>query len=174
MRPAGILCKIAMNYKSKVQFQFNSVTANAKSVLSVLGAGVKNGDEIEVVCDGVDEEEALKAVIAGLKMVLANNIEGRGRQLLLPYAIYGAFAFFGYGVSKKMNFFVAAGCVLLVAASVMGLYFYKKDQSLVSFAFCFLLFWTAGEGLGVMQLSNLQSSWTNQTWLSFGGFYLLF
>lgn len=41
LRPAGILCKIAMNYKSKVQFQFNSVTANAKSVLSVLGAGVK-------------------------------------------------------------------------------------------------------------------------------------
>ena len=49
LRPAGILCKIAMNYKSKVQFQFNSVTANAKSVLSVLGAGVKNGDEIEEV-----------------------------------------------------------------------------------------------------------------------------
>ena len=41
LRPAGILCKIAMNYKSKVQFQFNSVTANAKSILSVLGAGVK-------------------------------------------------------------------------------------------------------------------------------------
>ena len=52
LRPAGILCKIAMNYKSKVQFQFNSVTAN---------------DEIEVVCDGVDEEEALKAVIAGIE-----------------------------------------------------------------------------------------------------------
>ena len=67
LRPAGILCKIAMNYKSKVQFQFNSVTANAKSVLSVLGAGVKNGDEIEVVCDRVDEEEALKAVIAGIE-----------------------------------------------------------------------------------------------------------
>ena len=49
LRPAGILCKIAMNYKSKVQFQFNSVTANAKSVLSVLGAGVKNGDEIEEI-----------------------------------------------------------------------------------------------------------------------------
>lgn len=33
----------------------------------MLGAGVKNGDEIEVVCDGVDEEEALKAVIAGIE-----------------------------------------------------------------------------------------------------------
>ena len=65
--PAGILCKISMNYKSKLQFLFNSVTATAKSVLSVLGAGVKNGDEIEVVCDGVDEEEALKAVIAGIE-----------------------------------------------------------------------------------------------------------
>ena len=105
-------------------------------------------------------------------MVLANNIEGRGRQLLLPYAIYGAFAFLAM-VLEKNDFFVAAGCVLLVAASVMGLYFYKKDQSLVSFRFLLSVFWTAGEGLGVMQLSNLQSSWTNQTWLSFGGFYLL-
>ena len=71
-------------------------------------------------------------------MVLANNIEGRGRQLLLPYAIYGAFAFLAM-VLEKNDFFVAAGCVLLVAASVMGLYFYKKDQSLVSLsAFCFL------------------------------------
>ena len=59
-------------------------------------------------------------------MVLANNIEGRGRQLLLPYAIYGAFAFLAM-VLEKNDFFVAAGCVLLVAASVMGLYFYKKD-----------------------------------------------
>ena len=28
---------------------------------------IENGDEIEVVCDGVDEEEALKAVIAGIE-----------------------------------------------------------------------------------------------------------
>ena len=93
--------------------------------------------------------------------------------MLLPYAIYGAFAFFAM-VLEKNEFFVAAGCVLLVAAAVMGIYFYKKDQSLVSFRFLLSVFWTAGEGLGVMQLSNLQSSWTNQTWLSFVGFYLLF
>lgn len=46
---------------------------------------------------------------------------------------------FGYGV-RKNDFFVAAGCVLLVAASVMGLYFYKKDQSLVSFRFLLSVF----------------------------------
>ena len=36
--------------------------ANAKSVLSVLGACVKCGDEIEIFCDGEDEEAALKAM----------------------------------------------------------------------------------------------------------------
>ena len=67
LRPAGILCKIAMNYKSKVQFQFNSVTANAKSVLSVLGACVKCGDEIEFTCEGEDENEALQALVSAIE-----------------------------------------------------------------------------------------------------------
>ena len=63
LRPAGILCKEAMKYKSLITFSFRESTANAKSVLSVLGACVKCGDEIELVCDGVDEEEALQALI---------------------------------------------------------------------------------------------------------------
>ena len=38
--------------------------ANAKSVLSVLGACVKSGDEIELICEGEDEETALREMIA--------------------------------------------------------------------------------------------------------------
>ena len=63
LRPAGILCKEAMKYKSLITFSFRESTANAKSVLSVLGACVKCGDEIELVCDGDDEAEALQALI---------------------------------------------------------------------------------------------------------------
>jgi phosphocarrier protein len=63
LRPAGILCKEALLYKSKISFKVRNVTANAKSVLSVLGACVKCGDEIELVCEGADEQEALKAVL---------------------------------------------------------------------------------------------------------------
>ncbi|MBQ6575798.1 MAG: HPr family phosphocarrier protein, partial [Lachnospiraceae bacterium] len=44
-------------------FSFRESTANAKSVLSVLGACVKCGDEIEFVCEGDDESEALQALI---------------------------------------------------------------------------------------------------------------
>lgn len=106
-------------------------------------------------------------------MVLANKMGGRGIKVLLPYAMYSIFAV-SAAVLEQNNCFVAAGIVLLCTAVVMSLYFYKKDQSLVSFRFLLSLFWTAGEGLAVMQLSNLQSTWNAQTWLSFSGFYLFF
>ena len=67
LRPAGILCKEAMEYKSLITFRFRENTANAKSVLSVLGACVKSGDEIELMCEGEDEEEALKALINAIE-----------------------------------------------------------------------------------------------------------
>lgn len=60
LRPAGELCKRAMNYQSSVTFKIGRTTANAKSVLSVLAACVKYGDVIELFCDGADEVEALK------------------------------------------------------------------------------------------------------------------
>lgn len=64
LRPAGILCKEAMNYKSLITFNFRETTANAKSVLSVLGACIKSGDEIELICEGADEEQALASLVA--------------------------------------------------------------------------------------------------------------
>ncbi len=67
LRPAGVLCKEAMKYKSVTTFTFRESTANAKSVLSVLGACVKNGDEIEFVCQGEDEEEALKGLVEAVE-----------------------------------------------------------------------------------------------------------
>ena len=67
MRPAGILCKTAMQFKSVITFTFKENTANAKSVLSVLGACVKCGDEVEFVCEGEDEEQALKTLIEAIE-----------------------------------------------------------------------------------------------------------
>ena len=67
LRPAGILWKEAMKYKSLITFTFRDNTANAKSVLSVLGACVKCGDEIEFACQGEDEEEALRALVQAVE-----------------------------------------------------------------------------------------------------------
>ena len=56
-----------MQFKSLITFTFRDSTANAKSVLSVLGACVKSGDEIELKCEGEDEEEALKTLVAAVE-----------------------------------------------------------------------------------------------------------
>ena len=65
VKPAGSLCKEAMKFKSKVTYCYGSGnTANAKSVLSVLGSSIKYGEEIELVCDGEDEETALAHLVA--------------------------------------------------------------------------------------------------------------
>lgn len=64
LRPAGLFCKTALDFESKVTFRCKNTEANAKSVLSVLGACVKSGDEIEIMCEGKDEERALVAMVA--------------------------------------------------------------------------------------------------------------
>jgi phosphocarrier protein len=56
-----------MKFKSLVTFVFKDNIANAKSVLSVLGACVKCGDEIELVCEGEDEEEALAGLVQAIE-----------------------------------------------------------------------------------------------------------
>lgn len=60
LRPAGILCKEAMKYKSLITFQYGQGSANAKSVLSVLGACVKCGDEITIFCEGEGRNRGFK------------------------------------------------------------------------------------------------------------------
>lgn len=68
LRPAGLLCEIAMKYQSKITFKTdNNYEANAKSVLSVLGACVKSGEEIEVFCEGADEVEALAEITTAIE-----------------------------------------------------------------------------------------------------------
>lgn len=68
LRPAGNLCREAMKFKCKVTFSYGANnTANTKSVLSVLGACIKSGDEITLNCDGEDEEEALRAIVSYIK-----------------------------------------------------------------------------------------------------------
>lgn len=67
LRPAGLFCKTATQFECKILIEKKSrtkeVSANAKSVLSVLGACIKNGDEVTIICDGEDEEAALHVMV---------------------------------------------------------------------------------------------------------------
>ena len=63
LRPAGNLCKQALMFESRIYIVFEDAKYNAKSVLSVLGACVKCGDEIEIECSGKDEAKTLETII---------------------------------------------------------------------------------------------------------------
>lgn len=60
LRPAGELCKAAMQYKSLITFKYGDNTANAKSVLSVLGACIKSGRRDRVCMHGRGRRRRLK------------------------------------------------------------------------------------------------------------------
>ena len=63
LRPTGVLCNEAIKYKSSIKFHFGNTTSNAKSVLSVLGACIKCGDEVELNGEGADDQEGLHGII---------------------------------------------------------------------------------------------------------------
>ena len=67
LRPAGVLSQTAMRFKSDVIIECGEKRIIAKSVLNVMAAGIKCGTEINLICDGVDEEEALKAMSAAIE-----------------------------------------------------------------------------------------------------------
>ena len=62
LRPAGVLSQTAMKFKSDITIVSGEEKIVAKSVLNVMAAGIKCGTEITLICDGEDEEEAMKTV----------------------------------------------------------------------------------------------------------------
>lgn len=57
-RPASMLVKEATGYQSEISLVKNDKKINCKSIMSVLSAGVKQGETVTFVFDGADEEIA--------------------------------------------------------------------------------------------------------------------
>lgn len=66
-RPATEIAKSATQYTSSIQIDVNGNKYNAKSVLNIMSAGIKNSTEITVICEGVDEEKALEGLVETFK-----------------------------------------------------------------------------------------------------------
>ena len=66
-RPATEIAKSATHYTSTIQLDVMGNKYNAKSVLNIMSAGIKNSTQITVICDGVDEQKALDGVVQTFK-----------------------------------------------------------------------------------------------------------
>ncbi len=67
LRPAGDIAEAAIKYKKcEIYLSSGGRTVNGKSLLSILSLGIKQNTEFEIICDGEDEETALKSILAAL------------------------------------------------------------------------------------------------------------
>ncbi len=71
-RPAGVLVKIATQYKSKIELEKNGLKKNAKSIMSLMSLGAIRGDQLKLIAEGED------AHVAGTKIqsLFAEKFEG--------------------------------------------------------------------------------------------------
>lgn len=62
-RPASELAKLSSKYKSEIKLKIGEKEINPKSILSIMSAGIKTNTELEIICDGEDEEIALNELV---------------------------------------------------------------------------------------------------------------
>jgi phosphocarrier protein len=55
-RPAGMLAKMAKDYESEILITKGSKTIAATKLFMLLGLGVKQGEEVAIRIEGVDED----------------------------------------------------------------------------------------------------------------------
>lgn len=57
-RPVAMLVQVASQYDSTVYLETDNKRVNAKSIMGMMSLGTDVGEELTVVCEGSDEEEA--------------------------------------------------------------------------------------------------------------------
>lgn len=66
-RPAGELIKLLKEFESAITIAKDGKSADAKRIFGVMGLAVKQGQEITMTAEGVDEELAIQKIEAFLK-----------------------------------------------------------------------------------------------------------
>lgn len=61
-RPIALLVQEANQYSSTVYIEVDNKKINAKSIMGMMSLHLGNGEELTVVADGADEEDAIQGV----------------------------------------------------------------------------------------------------------------
>lgn len=61
-RPAGMLVKLAKEYKSEIEICKDGASVNATKLMALMGMNVKCGETVTININGEDEDAALAAV----------------------------------------------------------------------------------------------------------------
>ena len=64
-RPVAVLVQIASKYESSIFIESGTKKVNAKSIMGMMALGLETDEEITVIAEGSDEEEAVKGMETG-------------------------------------------------------------------------------------------------------------
>ncbi|MBP2638695.1 MAG: putative phosphocarrier protein hpr [Firmicutes bacterium] len=63
-RPAALFTKTAAEYQSRITLKNGERVVDAKSIINVLSLGTKQGTSVVITAEGLDEREAIGALVA--------------------------------------------------------------------------------------------------------------
>jgi catabolite repression HPr-like protein len=66
-RPIAVLVQMASKYESSVYLISENKKVNAKSIMGMMGMGMKNGESVTLVTEGADEAAAADEIIQYLR-----------------------------------------------------------------------------------------------------------
>ena len=66
-RPIAVLVQMASKYESSVYLLSGNKKVNAKSIMGMMGMGMRSGESVTIMTEGVDEAAAAEEIINYLK-----------------------------------------------------------------------------------------------------------
>lgn len=66
-RPAALFVRACSKYKSEIYLKKNDFQINAKSIMGIMAMGISEGDEVDIIVDGADEERAMADIVKVLE-----------------------------------------------------------------------------------------------------------
>ena len=61
-RPVALLVQVASRYESSIYVECEDKKVNAKSIMGMMSLGIAAGEEVTVIANGADEEEAIENI----------------------------------------------------------------------------------------------------------------
>lgn len=61
-RPVALLVQVASRYESSIYIECEEMKVNAKSIMGMMSLGLAAGEEVNVIANGSDEQEAIENI----------------------------------------------------------------------------------------------------------------
>lgn len=62
VRPVALLVQEASKYESTIHILVENKKVNAKSIMGMMSLGLNNGEELQIIAEGSDEEKAVEGI----------------------------------------------------------------------------------------------------------------